>query len=157
MDSPWETYTLDRINSALSTVLDVSTAIRLETNAKSTACFEGQQPGHDGFRLNADDAARLIKQGCSQVIYPYLNGDELLGAEYVKAPRFIIDFGERDIFEARAFPAALDVLRTRVLEAWGGQCSEGESKDGKRYWRTPKQTTHLVAAQAQTGCSYCSN
>ncbi len=76
VESPWETYTLDRINSALSTGLDVAMAIRLETNSKSTGCFEGQQPGHDGFRLKADEARQLIRDGCGPVIFPYLNGDE---------------------------------------------------------------------------------
>jgi len=131
VDSPWDTYKLDRINSALSPGLDVSASIRLETNAKSTGCFEGQQPGHDGFRLAAEDAARLIKKGCGQVIYPYLNGDDLLGAEYLDAPRFIIDFGERDIFEARTFPDALEVLRTRVLADWEANAAKEKAKTGR--------------------------
>jgi SAM-dependent methyltransferase len=156
VDSPWDTYKLDRINSALSPGLDVSAAIRLEINAKSTGCFEGQQPGHDGFRLSADDATRLINQGCGQVIYPYLNGDELLGEEYVKAPRFIIDFGERDTFAARQFDAAMQIIRQRVLSDWEKNAAKEKAKTGKdsgehqnrlrTWWQLKRQRKAMITA-----------
>lgn len=158
VESPWETYTLDRINSALSPALDVSTAVRLETNAKSTGCFEGQQPGHDGFRLDAEAAARLVKQGCAPVVYPYLNGDELLGAEYLKAPRYIIDFGERDTFAAREYEAALAIVRERVLPDWEANAAKERTKTGKdrgehqnrlkTWWQLKRKRGALLAAIA---------
>ncbi len=156
VDSPWETYKLALINSALSSGVDVSTAIRLKTNAISAACFEGQQPGHDGFRLDAEDAARLIKQKCGPVIYPYINGDELLGAEYLSKPRFIIDFGQRDTFEAREFEGAMQVIRARVLPDWGADAEKEKETTGRdsgehqnrlrNWWQLKRQRKAMIAA-----------
>jgi SAM-dependent methyltransferase len=158
VDSPWETYELPVINPALSVGTDVTGALVLAANAKSTGCFEGQQPGHNGFRLNADEAARLVAKGCQPVIFPYLNGDELLGAEYLTAPRFIIDFGERDIFAARAFPDAFDVLRTRVLADWEANAAKEKAQTGKEtgehqnrlktWWQLKRKRGALLAAIA---------
>ncbi|MEO7725010.1 MAG: DNA methyltransferase [Chthoniobacterales bacterium] len=115
IDSPWESYELPQINSALSPGFDVASAESLKTNSNSTACFEGQQPGHNGFRLNFVEAQTLAKAGSAEVIFPYLNGDELLSGALETEPRFIIDFGERDIFAAQRFAAALEFVRERVL------------------------------------------
>ncbi len=156
IDSPWETYTVNRINSALSIGCDVSTAIRLDANSKSTGCFEGQQPGHDGFRISASEAKSLIDQGCEPVILPYLNGDELLGSEYIRAPRFIIDFGERDTFAARQFDAAMQIVRERVLPDWQVNAANEQTKTGKStgehqnrlrtWWQLKRQRKAMVAA-----------
>jgi SAM-dependent methyltransferase len=158
VDSPWETYELPVINPALSVGTDVTGAQVLAANAKSTGCFEGQQPGHNGFRLSADDAAQLIKKGCREVIFSYLNGDELLGAAYLTAPRYIIDFGERDIFAARAFPDAFDVLRTRVLADWEANAAKEKAQTGKEtgehqnrlqtWWQLKRKRGALLAAIA---------
>ena len=131
VSSPWESYELAKINSALSPNLDVVSAQSLAANSKSPACFEGQQPGHDGFRVDASEASRLRKEGSGNVIFPYLNGDELLGATYESAPRFIIDFGDRDIFEARKYPAALDIVSDRVLGDWQQGAADEKKSTGR--------------------------
>jgi hypothetical protein len=118
VDSPWIIEVIPLIPSSLTSSTDVTAAISLEANAKSPACFEGQQPGHNGFRLEADEALQLIRAGCSQVIFPYLGGDEMLSGAFFMEPRYIIDFGDRDKLEAHQFERALDVIRSRVLPDW---------------------------------------
>jgi SAM-dependent methyltransferase len=130
-DSPWETFQLPHINAALSPGFDVTGAIPLRANITSTSCFEGQQPGHDGFRLTAEDASELRAAGCADVIFAYLNGDELLTATYETEPRFIIDFGTRDMFEAQRYHAAFELLRARVLEDWKRDAAKEKDLTGR--------------------------
>ena len=131
VDSPWASFELDKINSALSPGLDVASAIALMTNARSSGCFEGQQPGHDGFRIDLGEARQLRKAGESAILFPYLNGDELLSGTFETAPRFLIDFGTRNVFEAQQFPKAFDLIKQRVLPDWQQDAASEREKSGK--------------------------
>ena len=79
-EGPWEKVPIQQINSSLSFVTDVAAAVPLKANQNPKPCFEGQQPGHDGFRLEAQERDQLISKDAksAEVIFPYLNGDELL-------------------------------------------------------------------------------
>jgi len=131
VDSPWESYELPQINSALSPTLDVASAQTLNASSRSSACFEGQQPGHNGFRIDASEAKTLRNAGADAVVFPYLNGDELLSGTYETEMRYVIDFGERDIFAAQQFASALDVVRERVLADWEKNARTEKEKTGK--------------------------
>ncbi len=48
-DGPWLVYEVQTINSALALGTDVTGAVRLETNAKTGACFQGQTHAFEGF------------------------------------------------------------------------------------------------------------
>ncbi len=156
VESPWETYDLEHINSALSPEVSVASAVRLKTNSEGAFVFEGQQPGHNGFRLDANEAAELRNKGCADVIFPYLNGDELLGATYIKKPRFIIDFGNRDSFEARAFKDAFEIVKSRVLPAWELNAAAEKEKTGhdrgehqnrlKTWWQLKRKRSAMITA-----------
>src|SRR5206468_10985681 len=127
-----ESYELPQINSALSPTLDVASAQPLNGNSKSSACFEGQQPGHNGFRLDVSEAKALRDAGAGAVVFPYLNGDELLSGTYKTELRYIIDFGERDIFAAQQFAPAFDLVRQRVLADWEKNARKEREKTGKQ-------------------------
>ena len=73
---------------------DVTKAKVLKMNTKIKVCFEGIQPGHTGFRLSKKEQEELIKIDTKnkKIIFPYLNGKELLTRQYVFKPRYIIDF-----------------------------------------------------------------
>jgi hypothetical protein len=60
-----------------------------------------------------------------------MNGDELLSATYLTEPRFVIDFGNRDVFEAREFAAAFEIVRERVLPDWERNAAKEKEKTGK--------------------------
>jgi type II restriction/modification system DNA methylase subunit YeeA len=72
VDSPWQVWELDSINSSLSPILDVSQARKILTNTHSGACYQGQTHGHEGFLLTPLQAETLFTDIISRsVIYPY--------------------------------------------------------------------------------------
>lgn len=105
VDSPWKKASVDRINAALSSKLDVTMAQSLRANAESCACYQGQTHGHEGFLLNPDEARAMVKQAKrnTEVIFPYLIGDELVGARDGAPTRFVIDFQALDIHAAASY------------------------------------------------------
>ena len=120
------------INSALSAETDVAGAKVLESNRKPKRCFEGQQPGHAGFRLSAEERARLLRnEDASSVLFAYINGTDLLTDGFAENPSFIIDFGTRDMLEASAFPKTLEIVRQRVLPDWQKNAMEEQEQTGK--------------------------
>jgi hypothetical protein len=112
-DSPWEKVSLSRINSALSTGVDVTQAIALNANSSSELCMQGQTQGHDGFLVTPAQARAFIaKQAeAAEILRPYLIGDDLL--DYPAKPsRFIIDFHPRDVIEASRFKDLITHIQT---------------------------------------------
>jgi hypothetical protein len=98
----------DQINSALSDETDVAAAAVLEINRNPKRCFEGQQPGHEGFRLNAEERGKLLKsENASAIVFSYINGTDLLTDGFEENPGFIIDFATRNMLEAAVFPSSL--------------------------------------------------
>ncbi|MDQ6861886.1 MAG: N-6 DNA methylase [Verrucomicrobiota bacterium] len=84
VDSPWETFELPKINSALSPSIDVSGTTRLAANYKPKRCLEGQQPGHKAFVIDEATRAQLAasESKTSEVLFPILNGEDLLSGTY---------------------------------------------------------------------------
>jgi hypothetical protein len=133
IDSPWKCEEMDFISSALSSETDVTSASPLRANQKPKPCFEGQQPGHDSFRLDAKGRDRMVakEKKCAEVIFPYLNGEELLGCDYEHVPRFIIDFGNRSLDEAAHYATAFEHLKKEVLPSWQEDADAERKKTGK--------------------------
>jgi len=122
----------DQINSALSDATDVAGAKVLEVNRKPKRCFEGQQPGHEGFRLSAEERASLFKnEDASAIIFAYINGTDLLTDGFAENPSFIIDFGTRNMLEASEFPKTLEIIRQRVLPDWEKNAAVENKDTGK--------------------------
>jgi type II restriction/modification system DNA methylase subunit YeeA len=131
-DSPWSVYKLDKINSALSLVADVSGAKLLSKNIKSNSCFPGQQHGHEGFLLAKDDAYKLLKiKGNDEVLFPFLIGRELVGNSGSLPERFVIDFGERDVITSKKYKELFEVVSETVLP-WRKEKAEEEIKRNKK-------------------------
>ena len=103
-DSPFEDYELDEINSALS-LSDVTKAKKLLCNSQSTACYQGQTHGNKYFLLTKEEAKEYLKDSPNtQVIHPYLIGEELLGQYQSQPQRYVIDFRKaKDVFEVAAY------------------------------------------------------
>jgi hypothetical protein len=102
-------------------------------NQHPKPCFEGQQPGHHGFRLTGETRNQILARNpkSTEVIYTHMGGDELLGGEYQHDPRFIIDFGNRTMDEAARYKAAFDHLKKCVLPAWLADAESERKKTGK--------------------------
>ena len=133
IDSPWKNYELDYINTSLSTGFDVNGAKSLKANSQSPTCFEGQQPGHEGFRITLTEYRQILQEAPAErdVIYHYLNGIDLLTGKWESEPAFIIDFEDRDIFEALRFKKAFQILESKVLPDWKVNADAEKTKTGK--------------------------
>jgi hypothetical protein len=120
-----------QINSALSDQTDVSGAKALQCNEHPQRCFNGQMIGHEGFLLTPSQREAMLRNDATsaEVLFPYLNGlDALTGAAMA---RYVLDFEQRNQFEAAAFSAAFDWAKTRVLPDHERKAKEGVDQDGK--------------------------
>jgi SAM-dependent methyltransferase len=144
------------INSALSDQVDVSLARVLSICRDPKKCFEGQQPGHTGFRITKSEFGGLKKLGSTAgVVFPYLNATSLVTSGYATNPEYIIDFAERDLLAASEFPKALDIVRERVLPKWR-QNANKEQRNTQRaagehqrrlesWWQLKRRRGELIA------------
>ncbi len=103
------------ITSSLSDKVDVSRAVPLRINQSIVVC-QGITPGHAGFVLTPTERAEMIRAEpkSTSVIHPYMVGDDILSGSG-QAPRWIIDFGVRDILSAQSFSKPFSHLTATVL------------------------------------------
>ena len=118
-DIIWRIIELPLINSTLSEDVDVSRAKQLKANRKPKRVFQGQTPGHKGFVLTKDEAATMIAAASKNgdVIFPYMSGSDLVSSPGAIPSRFIIDFEERDILDARTYRRPFQHIEAIVLPA----------------------------------------
>jgi hypothetical protein len=147
----------DAINSALSDEQDVSGAKALRCNTEPQVVFQGITPGHDGFVLDPDEVKTLTKKDpvSAGVFFPYLIGDEILAGRG-EPERYVLDFQQRTVLEAQAFPSAFAHVQQVVLPARQAAAQEGKDADGKmrphhrqfleRWWRLSWDRADMVAA-----------
>ena len=157
VDSPWETFELPKINSALSPNVDVSGAIRLSANYKPKRCLEGQQPGHRAFVIDEATREQLIGADAKtrEALFPILNGEDLLTGAYETKPTWLIDLGERDTFEARQYSAVFEYLQKNVLTKWSENAERERAETGKttgehqdrlqHWWLLKRRRGELIA------------
>jgi SAM-dependent methyltransferase len=131
VDSAWETYVVPVINSSLSLGVDVTRAGPLIANTKPQRCFNGQMIGHSGFLVSADDRAKWLAQDpkVAEVTFPYLNGEDALSGSPLD--RYVIDFEQRDRFQAEAYSIPFDHIRKTVLPDRERKAEEGKDAAGK--------------------------
>lgn len=117
LDSPWHETRLAVIPTSLSREVDVTGAQTLRMNARSGMCFQGQTHGHEGFLLTLDEMKTMIRTSKknSDVIHPYLIGDDLLSNINGTPSRWVIDFFPREQLEARAYTLPFQRVKTVVL------------------------------------------
>ncbi|WP_422931644.1 class I SAM-dependent DNA methyltransferase [Singulisphaera sp. PoT] len=157
-ESPWIVEEVERIPSSLTSSLDVTTAVPLRCNQIPKPCFEGQQPGHDGFRLTQSEAIELSRKEpkAEQVLHPYLNGTELLSSAYKDSSRYIIDFEEMDILQASNYKHTFELVKSKVLSDWQANAEKEREKTGsetgehqnrlQRWWRLKRRRQEMLRA-----------
>jgi hypothetical protein len=121
----------DSISSALSDETDVAAARILSVNAEPKLVFTGQNPCHDGFKLEPEAAAHLLSKHPDHrtVLFPYMTGLDLVtdGAP----SRWVIDFGQRDMLKAMEYPAAFEILKERVMQDVLAKAEKEKAATGK--------------------------
>ena len=139
LDSPWQFLELDRINSALSAGFDVTQAKKIMANANSEACYQGQTHGHEGFLLTPEEAAVFFKsKSNSQVIFPYLTGDDLLSTNPPVPKRFVIDFHPLSLNDASTHKKLLQRIREIVLPTRETAAKEEEKRNQEARKNNPR-------------------
>ena len=142
---------VDSINSSLSSKIDLSQAKKLETNAVSGACYQGQTHGHKGFIIAPNYAKKLREDSKSKdVVYPYLTGDNLLSNITGVPSRYVISLNHcEDILKAKRHGKAYSHIETNVLPDMEKKALIERQKTGKqtgprqshfnrwwKYWRS---------------------
>ena len=115
INSPFEDYELDNINSSLS-LFDATKAKVLQCNRKSAACYQGQTHGNKHFLLTSEQAKKFLRdEKNAEVIHPYLIGEELLGQFHSQPQRYVIDFrNAKDVFEVASYKELYDHIHENV-------------------------------------------
>ena len=134
------------INSSLSDKTDVKGAMELSCNTSPQRVFQGITPGHNGFVLTPAQRNKLVTEDArsAEVTFPYLIGRELTSGDGLPR-RFVIDFGERNVLESKAFSSAFTQVERTVLEARSKKAEKGKDAEGnlrshhrqflERWWR----------------------
>lgn len=133
--SAWAVAETDRINSALSIRFDASKAASIRANETPKRCFQGQNPVNEGFFLAPEEAKRLIDSNpkLSEVIFPYMIGRDLI--EEYGPSRWIIDFGQRDMFQSMQYPEAFERVKALVMPAVLEKAEREKAATGKESTR----------------------
>lgn len=85
--------------------------------ANKARCFQGPIPVGAGFVLREDEALDLLADvdvTYRDVVRPYLTSDDILKKVGQNPGRWIIDFAQRTLEDANAYPRALHIVRERV-------------------------------------------
>lgn len=116
-DEPWQEFELVTIPSSLSPLFDVTKAISLMVNRESESCYQGQTHGHEAFLLDLNTRAQLLKldPSIADVTFPYLIADELISSPDSQPRRYVIDFGERNIFSSKKYELVFKIIQAKVL------------------------------------------
>jgi len=140
IDSPWRVERLDSINSSLSSHADVTGAETLRCNAESSACYQGQTHGHEGFLLPEDEARTMIAADPSlkEILSPYLTADEMLSNIAALPRRYVIDFHPRDIFQAKSYGKLFSRIEEIVLPDRQEAAAKEESRNHKALADNPR-------------------
>ena len=131
VDDPWKIEEVPVIRTSLATSTDVSIASKLETNKTSRMVFVGQYPFHEGFMITPEEASAWLADDptLSGCLRPYMIGRDLV--EHGKPSRWIIDFGQNDIFHAMTFPRAFERVKTLVMPDVLAHAEDEKAKTGK--------------------------
>lgn len=113
----WSVVELDVIGRSLTAKFDVTTAKKLQANADSKCCYQGQTHGHEGFLLTIDQAKNWIaeKKEYASILHRFAIGDDLLGHIPPAPSRYAIDFCPLDVNDAGQFTKAFKRVQTEVL------------------------------------------
>lgn len=125
IDSPFEDYELDSINSSLS-LFDTTKAKVLQCNRYSSACYQGQTHGNKYFLLTKEQAKKyLLDKKNEDIIHPYLIGEELLGKYHSQPQRYVIDFRKAtDVFEVASYKELYNHIHEYVYPLFKAKADE---------------------------------
>ncbi len=140
VDSPFEFFHPETINSSLSSKTDVSQAKALKVNADSCCCYQGQTHGHAGFLLKKEEAEPILQRHpeYAEVLFPFLTGDELLTEKDSMPNRYVIDFRKQDCFAAAKFADLYKIIHEKVYPDKKEKADNEQKKNEETLQKNPK-------------------
>lgn len=116
VESPWQIDEVEEIPANLTAATEVSDAVSLDSNSDPKRCFVGQAPQSEGFYLSKEDTDKLLRANKvnREVIFPFLIGRELLSKQR-RPKRFVVDFGQKNILEAKKYKDVFEALEQSVF------------------------------------------
>jgi len=129
--SGWRFKDLDDIGPSLSFDLDVTCAMTILSNSIKGGCFQGQTHGHEGFLLSRNEAQQEIAADIrnSEVLFPYLIAEELIGKRDSLPTRYVIDFHPRSQLNSRSYASLFNRIKSAVLPARKQAAAEEEKRN----------------------------
>ncbi len=103
--------------------------------ANKSRCFQGPIPVGDGFILTEAEAESLLARPEARyrdVVRPYIIGDDIAEDSNQRPRRFIIDFAQYPLEAAMRYPAALSIVRERVMPA---RATNNRAAYRDRWWQ----------------------
>jgi hypothetical protein len=119
---------VDFISSLLDSTISLGEPKRLEQNNKKS--FQGSIVLGMGFILEPENALSLIETNSrnQQILFPYLNGEDL-NSRFDQSPsRWVINFGEMTEEQAQTYSECFQIVKEKVYP-------ERITKDAKKYPR----------------------
>jgi hypothetical protein len=136
---------VDHINSFLDAGITESAPMPLQANANLG--FNGSYVFGDGFLLGPQEAEQLLQSNelNAQVLFPYLNGDDLNSSFNQQASRWVINFGERTMQEARSYEKCFAIVETNVKAFRLSKSQDVAEFPWWQFWRARKSLYQKIA------------
>lgn len=113
----------------------------LEENINIT--FKGSEPAK-GFMLKSDEANNLrkLESNFDEIVFPYLNGEDLYNDPEQKASRYVINFFDWPVEKAQEYPHAFSVIENTVKALWE---SDSDKSNTANWWWHRRRSEKLYA------------
>lgn len=135
---------------AISTLLEPAgrtsgRPVRLRENRE--LCFKGYEPYGQGFVLDPDEAQRWIAEDprCADVLFPYLNGEDLNNRPDSSGSRWIINFNGCTQAEAATYRRPYERVAEQVLPERASKAKDVREAPWWLYWRERPKLTSAIA------------
>lgn len=131
---------VEAINSRVRPKPERPNPLALAANAGTS--FIGSYPLGMGFVLPEEEVATLTKESeaNARLIRRYVNSQELSSSPTESAERWIIDFGQRSLEEAGAWPELLRIVEERVRP---GREQQNDSRAKRLWWLFKRPSADL--------------
>ncbi len=112
-----EPYRIKKIPSSLSVQTDIFKAKILRNNQEPKTAYQGQTHGHKAFLISATEAEKLTSKNLvlKKVLKPFLTANDLIKIYPLKPKRYVIDFANKNLIQARKYKPLYNLVKKEVL------------------------------------------
>jgi len=127
---------VESISSLLNDIFENQECFKIKPNMNK--CFQGVTILGKGFLLSHDKANKLISDNKenSEVIFPYLSGNDLYNNFNQKASRFIINFSNKNITKAQKYSECFSLIKDKVYPERMNKVKGDMNHKWWQFWRT---------------------